>query len=131
MGLPTMLERPTTTTSAPSVGDFLRVYAAAAQEASGIVSIHLSPKFSAPYNSAFTASQLVDGTVATTRGGEELVDHGGEGVGIGDRGCGSSIEVGEVGDLVDDAPAWARRGPRPLVVGQLGDHVVERLLFGQ
>jgi DegV family protein with EDD domain len=49
------------TTSAPSVGDFLRVYAAAAQEASGIVSIHLSPKFSATYNSAVTASQLVDG----------------------------------------------------------------------
>jgi DegV family protein with EDD domain len=49
------------TTSAPSVGDFLRVYAAAAQEASGIVSIHLSPKFSATYNAALTASQLVDG----------------------------------------------------------------------
>jgi len=49
------------TTSAPSVGDFLRVYAAAAQEASGIVSIHLSPKLSATYNSAVTASQLVDG----------------------------------------------------------------------
>jgi DegV family protein with EDD domain len=49
------------TTSAPSVGDFLRVYASAAQEASGIVSIHLSPKFSATYNSAVTASQLVDG----------------------------------------------------------------------
>jgi DegV family protein with EDD domain len=48
-------------TSAPSVGDFLRVYAAAAQEASGIVSIHLSPKLSATYNSALTASQLVDG----------------------------------------------------------------------
>jgi DegV family protein with EDD domain len=49
------------TTSAPSVGDFLRVYAAVAQEASGIVSIHLSPKLSATYNSAVTASQLVDG----------------------------------------------------------------------
>jgi len=49
------------TTSAPSVGDFVRVYAAAAQEASGIVSIHLSPKFSATYKVAMTASQLVDG----------------------------------------------------------------------
>jgi len=49
------------TTSAPSVGDFLRIYAAAAQEASGIVSIHLSPKLSATFNSALTASQLVDG----------------------------------------------------------------------
>jgi DegV family protein with EDD domain len=49
------------TTSAPSVGDFVRVYAAATREASGIVSIHLSPKFSATYNAALTASQLVDG----------------------------------------------------------------------
>ncbi len=48
------------TTSAPSVGDFLRVYAAAAQEASGIVSIHLSPKLSATYNAATAASQLVE-----------------------------------------------------------------------
>jgi DegV family protein with EDD domain len=49
------------TTSAPSVGDFLRVYAAAAQDASGILSVHLSPKFSAIYKVAVTASQLVDG----------------------------------------------------------------------
>jgi DegV family protein with EDD domain len=49
------------TTSAPSIGDFLRVYTAAAQEASGIVSIHLSPRLSATYNSAFAASQIVDG----------------------------------------------------------------------
>jgi DegV family protein with EDD domain len=48
------------TTSAPSVGDFLRVYAAAAQEASGIISIHLSPKLSATYNAATAASQLVE-----------------------------------------------------------------------
>jgi DegV family protein with EDD domain len=48
------------TTSAPSVGDFLRVYATAAQETSDIVSIHLSPKLSATYKVATTASQLVD-----------------------------------------------------------------------
>lgn len=48
------------TTSAPSIGDFLRVYAAAAQETSGIVSIHLSPKLSATYSVAIAASQLVD-----------------------------------------------------------------------
>jgi DegV family protein with EDD domain len=48
------------TTSAPSIGDFLRVYAAASQEASGIVSIHLSPKLSATYSSATAASQMVD-----------------------------------------------------------------------
>jgi DegV family protein with EDD domain len=50
------------TTAAPSVGDFLRVYAAAAQQASGIVSIHLSPDLSATYTVASTSSQLVDGT---------------------------------------------------------------------
>jgi DegV family protein with EDD domain len=48
------------TTSAPSIGDFLRVYATAAQEASDIVSIHLSPKLSATYKVARAASQLVD-----------------------------------------------------------------------
>ncbi len=48
------------TTSAPSIGDFLRVYAAAAQEGTGIVSIHISPQLSAIYNVAQTASQLVD-----------------------------------------------------------------------
>jgi len=49
------------TTSSPSLGDFVRTYAAAAREASGIVSIHLSPKLSATYNTAVAASQLVDG----------------------------------------------------------------------
>jgi DegV family protein with EDD domain len=48
------------TTSAPSIGDFLRVYVVAAQEASGIVSIHLSPTLSATYGAAVAASQLVD-----------------------------------------------------------------------
>lgn len=48
------------TTSAPSVGDFLRVYALASQTAGGIVSIHLSPKLSATYSAAVAASQLVD-----------------------------------------------------------------------
>lgn len=50
------------TTSAPSIGDFLRVYASAGQDASGIVSIHLPPKLSATYSTALAASQLVDGT---------------------------------------------------------------------
>jgi DegV family protein with EDD domain len=48
------------TTSAPSVGDFLRVYANASQEAEGILSIHLSPKLSATFSTAMAASQLVD-----------------------------------------------------------------------
>lgn len=49
------------TTAAPSVGDFVCIYAAAAQEASGIVSIHMSPDLSATYNVALMASQLVEG----------------------------------------------------------------------
>jgi DegV family protein with EDD domain len=49
------------TTSAPSMGDFLRVYAAAAREASGIVAIHLPPRLSAIYNTAVLAGQLIDG----------------------------------------------------------------------
>jgi DegV family protein with EDD domain len=48
------------TTSAPSVGDFLRVFAAASETAGGIVSIHLSPKLSATYGAAVAASRLVD-----------------------------------------------------------------------
>jgi DegV family protein with EDD domain len=50
------------TTSAPSIGDFLRVYAKAAQDARSVVSIHLSPKLSATYSTAVAASQLVEGT---------------------------------------------------------------------
>jgi len=49
------------TTAAPSIGDFLRVYAAAAGQVSGIVSIHLPAELSSTYNVALTSSQLVDG----------------------------------------------------------------------
>lgn len=48
------------TTSAPSVGDFLQAYVAAVEEASAIVSIHLSPALSGTLNAAATASQLLD-----------------------------------------------------------------------
>ncbi len=51
------------TTSAPSIGDFLRAYAAASQETSNILSIHLSPKLSATYAAAKAASELVDDVV--------------------------------------------------------------------
>jgi DegV family protein with EDD domain len=49
------------TTSAPSIGDFVRVYAALGQEAGGIVSIHPPPQLTATYTTAVAASQLVDG----------------------------------------------------------------------
>jgi DegV family protein with EDD domain len=48
------------TTSAPCVGDFLRVYAKASQQASAIVSIHLSPDLSAIFQVATTASELLE-----------------------------------------------------------------------
>ncbi len=48
-------------TSPPSVGDFVRVYARVGREASGIVSIHVSPRLSAAFNTAAAASRLVDG----------------------------------------------------------------------
>ncbi|MGQ9600933.1 MAG: DegV family protein [Anaerolineae bacterium] len=54
------LEKQIPTTSAPSVGDFLRVYATASEDASGIVSIHMSTKLSSTYNTATVASQLLD-----------------------------------------------------------------------
>ena len=49
------------TTSAPSAGDFLRVYTAAAQDSAGVVAIHIPPQLSSIYNTAVLASQLVDG----------------------------------------------------------------------
>ena len=49
------------TTSSPSVGDFVRAYARAAQAAPGIVSIHVARQLSATYAAALTASDLVDG----------------------------------------------------------------------
>ncbi|NIV38819.1 MAG: DegV family EDD domain-containing protein [Anaerolineae bacterium] len=49
------------TTAAPSAGDFLRVYAAAAQDVSGIVSIHLPTELSATFSVASTSRELVDG----------------------------------------------------------------------
>jgi DegV family protein with EDD domain len=49
------------TTSAPSLGDFERIFSAAAQEASAIVSIHLPPDLSAAHGIAVLASQQVQG----------------------------------------------------------------------
>lgn len=46
-------------TSTPSLGEFLRVYTMAAQEADEIVSIHLSAKLSAIYQAACTARDMV------------------------------------------------------------------------
>lgn len=48
------------TTSAPSVGHFLRLYVSAAEQASGILSIHMSPMLSSTYEAAWTASQLLE-----------------------------------------------------------------------
>jgi len=50
-------------TSAPSVGDFVRVYARAAKEAEEIVSIHLAAEFSAVYQTAYMARNLVDAPI--------------------------------------------------------------------
>ena len=49
------------TTSSPSMGGFVRVFAAAGQEAAGIVAIVLPPQLSAIHNLAVMATQLVDG----------------------------------------------------------------------
>jgi DegV family protein with EDD domain len=48
------------TSAAPSVGDFLRVYATAGQQASTIVSIHMSPKLSSTHTVATAAGELLD-----------------------------------------------------------------------
>jgi DegV family protein with EDD domain len=51
-------------TSAPSVPEFLRVYQAAAQGASGVLSIHMSPELSHTYDVALAASEQVEGVPA-------------------------------------------------------------------
>ena len=48
-------------TSAPSVPEFLRVYQAAGQGASGVLSIHMSPELSHTYDVALAASERVEG----------------------------------------------------------------------
>jgi DegV family protein with EDD domain len=49
------------TSAAPSVGDFLRAYAGAGPEVTGILSVHMSPKLSTTFNVAIMAGELVDG----------------------------------------------------------------------
>jgi DegV family protein with EDD domain len=49
------------TSAAPSIPEFLKVYRAAAQGASGVLSIHMSPKLSSTYGAALAASEQVDG----------------------------------------------------------------------
>jgi DegV family protein with EDD domain len=48
------------TSAAPSVPEFLRVYQAAAQRASGVLSIHMSPELSNTYGAAMAASKQVE-----------------------------------------------------------------------
>ena len=48
-------------TSSPSIGEFVRVYAAAGKDAASILSIHLPANLSAIYTTALKASELVDG----------------------------------------------------------------------
>jgi DegV family protein with EDD domain len=47
-------------TSAPSIGDFMRVYAQVGRDAAGIVSIHLAKSLSSTYTVALEASHLVN-----------------------------------------------------------------------
>nr|MBC7245766.1 DegV family protein [Chloroflexota bacterium] len=50
-------------TATPSVGDFLRVYTQALQQAEEVVSIHLASELSAVYQTAEVASKLVDAPI--------------------------------------------------------------------
>jgi DegV family protein with EDD domain len=54
-------EKSIPTTSAPSIGDFLRIYAAAGCESTDVVSIHMSRRLSATHEAALVASGLLDG----------------------------------------------------------------------
>lgn len=64
-------------TPAPSVDGFLRVYVSAVQDASGVVSIHLSPGLSAIQPAARTASEPIDDVlVRVVDGHSAAVGHG-------------------------------------------------------
>jgi DegV family protein with EDD domain len=52
------------TTSAPSIPEFLEVYEAAAQGASGVISIHMSPELSHTYGAALEASKQLEAAPA-------------------------------------------------------------------
>jgi DegV family protein with EDD domain len=50
------------TTSAPSAGDFVRVFAAAGRASAGVVAIHVPPQLSVTHDLAVAATRLVDGS---------------------------------------------------------------------
>lgn len=66
------------TTSAPSVGDFVRAYTQLGQEVDGIVSVHLSSSLSATYQAARVAGEAVEEMVPV-----RLVDTGTAAMGQG------------------------------------------------
>lgn len=66
------------TTSAPSVGDFVRAYTRLGQEVKGIVSIHVSSSLSATYQAARVAGEAVEEVVPV-----RLVDTGTAAMGQG------------------------------------------------
>jgi DegV family protein with EDD domain len=53
--------QPAFTSAAPSIPEFLEVYQASAQGASGVLSIHMSPGLSNTYGAALAASKQVEG----------------------------------------------------------------------
>lgn len=67
------------TTSAPSVGQFVKVYEEALKEADEIVSIHISSKLSATHNNAAQAARQLSDTGAQI----EVVDSGLVSLGLG------------------------------------------------
>ncbi len=95
------------TTAAPSVGDFLRIYASAAQQVPGIVSIHLPQDLSATYNVARTSSELVDGVPI------RLVDS-------------QSVTMGQGFVVLEAARAAAASAPLDAVVAR-AEHVARQV----
>lgn len=98
------------TTSAPSVGDFVRVYTRLGQEVEGIVSIHLSSNLSATYQAARVAGAAVEEVVPV-----RLVDSGTAAMGQGFAAL-AAARVAAGGASLEEVAREAERVSRRVMV---------------
>lgn len=102
------------TTSAPSVGDFIRVYTRLGQEVEGIVSIHLSSNLSATYQAARVAGEAVEEVVPV-----RLVDSGTAAMGQGFAALAAARVAASGADLEEVAREAERVSRRAMVFAML------------
>ena len=102
------------TTSAPSVGDFVRTYTRLGQEVDGIVSIHVSSDLSATFQAARVAGEAVQDVVPV-----RLVDSGTAAMGQGFAALAAARAAADGADLEEVAREAERVGRRAVVFAML------------